>query len=241
MSRPLRALRELGASFAGAEVLVLCHHEVRSRERFRAQMSILVERGYSVLTMDHLVAWLRRGRPIPSRTAVLTFDGGYRSQLDNAVPTLETMRLSATFFPLSAGLDDAEISGRDLAALAARGHTIGCHSHTHPDLTTLSPDDLEREVAGSRQILEHAVGRPPSTAQASRSPSRSTSAASTPATIPTSSDASRSSASRGPVQFAAFLRGTRFIAGSILIGWKIRERFLDRALARSEPGQARPT
>jgi peptidoglycan/xylan/chitin deacetylase (PgdA/CDA1 family) len=208
MSRPLRALRELGASFAGAELLVLCHHEVRSRERFRAQMSILVERGYSVLTMDDLVAWLRRRRPIPSRTAGLTFDGGYRSQLDNAVPTLETMRLSATFFPLSAGLDDAEISGRDLAALAARGHTIGCHSHTHPDLTTLSSDDLAREVAGSKQVLEDAVGRPvtafcyPAASGTrgllppSRSPSRSTSAASTPATIPTRSDASRSSASR---------------------------------------------
>jgi peptidoglycan/xylan/chitin deacetylase (PgdA/CDA1 family) len=41
---------------------------------------------------------MHRGRPIPSRAAVLRFDGGYRSQLDNAVPTLETMRLSATFF-----------------------------------------------------------------------------------------------------------------------------------------------
>ena len=123
MSRPLRALRELCVSFVGAEVLVLCHHEVRSRERFHTQMSILVERGYSVLTMDDLIAWVRRGRPIPSRAAVLTFDGGYRSQLDNALPTLETLRLSATFFPLSAGLDDAEISGRDLAALAARGHS----------------------------------------------------------------------------------------------------------------------
>jgi len=35
----------------------------------------------------------------------------------------------------------------------------------------------------------------------------------------------------GRSQFAAFLRGTRFIAGSLLIGWKIRERLLDRALA----------
>jgi len=148
----------MGVSFAAAGVRVLCHHEVRSRERFPAQMSVLVERGYSVLSMEALIAWTRRGQPIRSPAVVLTFDGGYRSQLDNALPTLEALRLLATFFPLSAGLDDAEISGRDLTELAARGYTIGCH--THPDLTTLSPGELEREVAGSKRVLEDAVGRP---------------------------------------------------------------------------------
>ena len=132
-------------SFAGADVCVLCRHEVRSRTSFHAQMSVLVERGYSVLSMEELVASARRGQPIRSPAVLLTFDGGYRSQLDNALPTLEALKLPATFFPLSAGLDDAEISGRDLAELAARG----------------------------------------------------------------------------------LLRGTRFVAGSILIGWKIRERFLE--------------
>jgi len=147
MSRGLRALREVGVSFAASELLVLCHHEVRSRERFRAQMSVLIERGYSVITMDALIGWARRGQPIRSPAVLLTFDGGYRSQLDNAIPALDALKLPATFFPLSAGLDDAEVSGRDLAELAARGHTIGCHTHTHPDLTTVSPEDLEREVA----------------------------------------------------------------------------------------------
>jgi peptidoglycan/xylan/chitin deacetylase (PgdA/CDA1 family) len=229
-------------------VLVLCHHEVRSRERFHAQMSILVERGYAVLAMDDLIAWVRRGRPIPSRAAVLTFDGGYRSQIDNALPTLETMRLSATFFPLSAGLDDAEVSGRDLAALAARGYTIGCHSHTHPDLTTLSPDDLEREVAGSRRILEDAVGRPVTVfcypdglwntrvAAAVRSAGFEVAFTIDLGGLNAGDDPYELRripvlGEPGPTQFAAFLRGTRFIAGSILIGWKIRERLLDRALA----------
>jgi peptidoglycan/xylan/chitin deacetylase (PgdA/CDA1 family) len=249
MSRPLRALRELAVSFAGAQVLVLCHHEVRSRERFRAQMSVLVERGYSVLAMGDLIAWVRRGHAIPSRAAVLTFDGGYRSQLDNALPTLETMRLSATFFPLSAGLDDAEISGRDLAELAARGHTIGCHSHTHPDLTTLSPADLAREVAGSKQILEDVVGRPVTAfcypdgrcdtrvAAAVQSAGFEVAFTVDLGGLSTGDDPYQLRripvlGEPGPAQFAAFLRGTRFLAGGILIGWKLRERVLDRALAR---------
>ena len=71
MSRGLCALREVGVSFAASELLVLCHHEVRSRERFRAQMSVLIERGYSVITMDALIGWAHRGQPIRS-PAVLT-------------------------------------------------------------------------------------------------------------------------------------------------------------------------
>jgi hypothetical protein len=31
----------------------------------------------------------------------------------------------------------------------------------------------------------------------------------------------------GPREFGAFLKGTRCVSGSILIGWKLRERLLD--------------
>jgi hypothetical protein len=49
----LRALRELGASFSRADVLVLCYHSVRLRERFAAQMTALAERGYSVVSLPY--------------------------------------------------------------------------------------------------------------------------------------------------------------------------------------------
>jgi hypothetical protein len=58
----LRALRELGVSFAASDVLVLCYHDVRSPKRFRGQMSVLLERGYSVLATDEFIAWVRRRR-----------------------------------------------------------------------------------------------------------------------------------------------------------------------------------
>jgi hypothetical protein len=48
----LRALREVCVSFAASDLLVLCHHEVRSCERFHDQMSVLLERGYSLVTID---------------------------------------------------------------------------------------------------------------------------------------------------------------------------------------------
>jgi peptidoglycan/xylan/chitin deacetylase (PgdA/CDA1 family) len=40
------------------------------------------------------------------------------------------------------------------------GWELGSHTITHPDLTTLDPAELEREVAGTRRILERRFGVP---------------------------------------------------------------------------------
>ena len=220
-------------------------------------MSVLLERRFSVLTMDQFVAWVSGAHPIRSPAVLLTFDGGYRSQLDNALPTLEALKLPAAFFPLSAGLDDAEVTGRDLAALAAAGHTIGCHTHTHPDLTTLAPAELERELVGSRRVLEDVIGRPV-TAFCYPDGRRDTRVAAAvrnagfEVAFTIDLGGVRAGDDRyqlrrlavlgepGRAEFAAFLRGTRVVSGGILIGWKIRERLFDRALARAAD-QARPT
>jgi peptidoglycan/xylan/chitin deacetylase (PgdA/CDA1 family) len=47
----------------------------------------------------------------------------------------------------------------DLLDLSKSGFTIGCHTHTHPDLTDLSVAEIEREVKGSKQILEDLLGQ----------------------------------------------------------------------------------
>jgi len=244
LNRVRRALRDVGATFASSDVRVLCHHEVRSRARFHAQISVLLERDYTVIAMEEFIGWARAGRPIRSPAVVLTFDGCYRSQLENAVPVLEALNLPATFFPTSAGLDDAEISDRDLIALAARGHTIGCHTHTHPDLTTLPPHELEDEIAGSKRVLEAILGGPvtafcyPYGARNARVADEvrragfqvaftvdlgGVSAGNDPYELPRITILGEP----GAAEFAAFIGGARLVSGGILVGWKIRERLLD--------------
>src|SRR5439155_667725 len=163
-ARVVRALTEVAARFSSAQVLVLCYHQVRSRARFADQMALLSERGYSVLSMEQFVEWLR-GSPLPSRpAALLTFDHCYASQLDRAVPVLDALKLPATFFPASAGLvhelPDVAADSRDtLLALAKAGHTIGCHTQSHPVLTRLSSTHVRRELRGSKLALEDALGQ----------------------------------------------------------------------------------
>src|SRR5712691_13352627 len=122
-----RAVTEVAATFRSAHVVVLCYHRVRSRERFADQMAALSERGYSVLSMPQFTEWLN-GSPLPSRpAALLTFDGCYSDQLENAVPVLDSLKFPATFFPASAGLacerlDVAAHWRNILIALTKAGH-----------------------------------------------------------------------------------------------------------------------
>lgn len=44
--------------------------------------------------------------------------------------------------------------------LIAAGWEIDAHTITHPDLTSLGPAQLHREVEGSRAILQHMFGQP---------------------------------------------------------------------------------
>ncbi len=52
------------------------------------------------------------------------------------------------------------MSWSHLKALAAEGHAIGSHAHSHVALGTLDDRQVRRELALSRTILEAAVGRP---------------------------------------------------------------------------------
>ncbi len=160
----LRALTELAVSFDTADVLVLCYHSIRSRERFAAHMRVLAERGYPMLSMGQFKEWLNGLAPVRTPAVLLTFDGGYRDQLENAVPVLQAFKFPATFFPVTDGLDE-EVTGasvmrrNDLLDLAKSGYTIGCHTHSHPNLTDLSVAEIQREVNGSKQILEDILGQ----------------------------------------------------------------------------------
>jgi peptidoglycan/xylan/chitin deacetylase (PgdA/CDA1 family) len=246
----LRALSELAASFRSAHVVVLCYHRVRSRARFAEQMAALSDRGYSVLSLPQFTAWLN-GAPLPSRSAaLLTFDHCYADQLENTLPVLDSLKLPATFFPASAGLTherwEFAAHWRDtLLALTKAGHSIGCHTHNHPVLTTLSTTGVRQELLRSKLALEDALGQRvsafcyPYGAYDARVRAVVQEAGFDVAftvdlggvnygddpyqlkRVPVLGEP-------GSAEFGVFLSGRFLVSGSILLYWKVRERFLDR-------------
>lgn len=121
---------------------------------FRAQMAWLASNGYHAVTLQRAYDFWTRGAKLPAHPVVVSFDDGYLSQYTRAFPILEAHRwpgvlnMEVNFLRPVGGLRPWRIR-RMLDA----GWELDAHTLTHPDLTTLGPAELRRQVAGSRVAL----------------------------------------------------------------------------------------
>ena len=143
-----------------------------SPSSFAAQMRILALARYRVIRLDAYVDARHAGSPLWPRTAVITFDDGFRDAAHYAVPILRARRFPATFF-IVAGLlgqrsewltgTDADLPLADadtLRQLHRSGFEIGAHSMTHPLLSRLPDQQVVEELSRSRAVLEEMLGAP---------------------------------------------------------------------------------
>jgi peptidoglycan/xylan/chitin deacetylase (PgdA/CDA1 family) len=166
------------------QVPILMYHDVASTpaagfafytvspDSFRAQMRFLAWAGYTAVSLDALAGSPLAQDLLPERPVVITFDDGFRSCIENAVPVLARYGFTATFF-IVAGLvgdrsrwlretlrDDLPLADwRLLRRLVENGFECGAHSMSHPHLPSLSPDACRAELAESKRVLEERLGR----------------------------------------------------------------------------------
>ncbi len=133
-----------------------------SRGLFRAQVRALAAAGYHAVTLDHVWrAWHGRAA-LPRRPVVLSFDDGYRGDYGAAMPDLRRRGWPGVLNLLVANLHRR---GWGLKTWMVRrmvrdGWEVDSHTLTHPDLVTVSPAQLRREVAHSRAVLRRLFGVP---------------------------------------------------------------------------------
>jgi GT2 family glycosyltransferase/peptidoglycan/xylan/chitin deacetylase (PgdA/CDA1 family) len=134
--------------------------------RFARQMAWLQRRGYHVLSLDEYLQHRADDRLPPERSIVLTIDDGYAEVAEAVEDVLQRCGFSATLFLVSEALGGANTWDRDgplagrrmlswdtIARFGGRLVTVGAHSRTHALLTTLSPNAVRSEIAGSRDDL----------------------------------------------------------------------------------------
>lgn len=91
----------------------------------------------------------------------LTFDDGYASDVDVALPALAERGLSARFFPLAGRLGTpGHVDAASVRALAEAGMTIGSHGMHHRSWRGMDTSAENEELTHARSVIADAAGVP---------------------------------------------------------------------------------
>ena len=82
-----------------------------------------------------------------------TFDDGISKNTELLLDILEKEKITATFFIIAETLETEKNQDR-LKKIHEKGHTIGNHSYSHPNLNKLSADSLEEEITKSQKKIK---------------------------------------------------------------------------------------
>jgi peptidoglycan/xylan/chitin deacetylase (PgdA/CDA1 family) len=98
--------------------------------------------GFSVLPLEEIVARQERGAPLPARACAITFDDGWRDNLEHALPALERHALPATIFVVT--------------------ERVGSQGAFWPDeiCRRMAPLRLERQRELARRLGAEGIGDP---------------------------------------------------------------------------------
>ena len=132
-------------------------------ERFEQQMLWLQRQGWHPTSLQNLLP--DKIQNLPERSVVITFDDGFASNRQHAWPVLDQLRFPASTFVVTDRLGsrnswDGEgrdhyplLSGEDIAVADRQLMTFHSHSKSHPDLPSLTRDELLEELRGSKHTL----------------------------------------------------------------------------------------
>jgi peptidoglycan/xylan/chitin deacetylase (PgdA/CDA1 family) len=165
---PVLMYHDLGPSMPGM------FPEVIAPEEFERQVAWLADHGYTGIRPSDWAEWRRKGKTLPDKPVLITFDDGYAGVATYGFPILERYGFGAVVFIVTErigftntwdealGYDSLPLmSGDEISRWASRGIEFGSHSRTHPDLTSLSEAAIQCEVVGSRDDLAAIVNRMP--------------------------------------------------------------------------------
>ncbi len=135
------------------------------QEQFASHIRELASGEYNVMSLASIADALKKGEKLPPRTVAITFDGGHKSILDNAVPLLKRHELPFTVFVSTdyAGrhtddyLDWDDIKDLKHDKLA----TVGIHPAAYIRLYNEPEAEIVRQINKARSIYREQLGEEP--------------------------------------------------------------------------------
>ncbi len=152
----------------------LCYHQVEPKasgkfslsvEKFREQLQYLKSRNYQALNSDDLEKIFVNGGAVPDNPVVITFDDGYRTVFDHALPLMREFGFKGIvcIYPSFIGSGKA-MNWEQLRMLIAEGWSVEAHSMTHANLSAkvdqpeLENKFLQHEIVTPKRLIEEKLG-----------------------------------------------------------------------------------
>jgi peptidoglycan/xylan/chitin deacetylase (PgdA/CDA1 family) len=93
---------------------------------------------------------------------MLNFDDGTADHAVHVFPLLQAERVPGVFFISTSKIGrDGYLTHAQVGELAAAGHDIECHGHSHRRMDRMSTDELEQELKTSTGLIREWTGRAP--------------------------------------------------------------------------------
>lgn len=162
---------------------ILCYHAVQpgwaapmcmDPDMFAEHCRWLAKR--RVVPLEDSLGMLDRKGRLPRGRIALTFDDGFSSLYEHALPLVTRHQLSSTVFLVAETLSQSgkevdwvdrppsekltTLSADQVLEMQSAGVHFGSHSYSHADLTTLSYAENVRDLRESRELLESILRAP---------------------------------------------------------------------------------
>lgn len=171
------------------QAVILLYHHISSRtppststslHNFLQHLEYLEQEGFEVWPLERIANQIKRRRPLPNKTAAITFDDAYVSVYETALPYLQERNLPFTIFVNARQVERKHplyMSWQQLKEAKAAGATIANHGYEHlyqlRKLKLETPTGLEEEseadwlarveanISNNQKILEKQLGKLP--------------------------------------------------------------------------------
>jgi peptidoglycan/xylan/chitin deacetylase (PgdA/CDA1 family) len=155
----------LFARRSSRRLVVLGYHAVEDPDRFEEHLDFLRRRMRPV-SLEEVVTALERGRTLPERAVLVTFDDADRTVIEVAVPALRDRGMPAVGFVVAGLLDgDRPVWTAEVRELVSRGATAPALPRRGPResaryLKALPEEDRARVIGGLRGSLDASISAP---------------------------------------------------------------------------------
>jgi peptidoglycan/xylan/chitin deacetylase (PgdA/CDA1 family) len=131
----------------------------------RAQWTWLRDQGYTCLRLEDFLAGATGKTKVPEKSFLLTFDDGYRNNLEYALPLLKEFGWEATIFIIAGTLDGTMRYGEDdspgatltveeMKAMTCENIQFALHGYHHENFSENSLPALKQAMEASCRVFE---------------------------------------------------------------------------------------